>query len=73
LENQLGTSANTLKQRWNRIFETMVRVFPPDALPAEGDAEASIPPGSSTPRLPKRHHVLDYVRQNMHELRPFRR
>jgi hypothetical protein len=73
LENQLGTSANTLKQRWNRIFETMVRVFPPDALPAEGDPDASIPPGGSPPRLPKRHHVLDYVRQNMHELRPFRR
>jgi hypothetical protein len=73
LEAQLGTSANTLKQRWNRIFETMVRVFPPDAIVADGDAEASIPPGGLPPRLPKRHHVLDYVRQNMHELRPFKR
>jgi len=53
----------------------MVRVFPPDAIAAEGegDAEASIPPGGSPPRLPKRHHVLDYVRQNLQELRPFRR
>ena len=71
LEMQFGTSANTLKQRWHRIFENMTRVFPPDAVALDGDADASIPPPGS-PRLPKRHHVLDYVRQNPHELRPFR-
>jgi len=81
LEAVLGVSSNALKQRWARVYEQMTRVFPPDVLEAvaelhaESHAESRVDSGDgnggTASRPVKRHHVLDYLRQNMHELRPY--
>lgn len=79
LESILATSANTLKQRWHRIFERAAPMLGSADARAAGlaggsaDARAAnvAPPGARW--LPRRHHVLEYMRQNLHELRPYPR
>jgi DNA-binding CsgD family transcriptional regulator len=58
LSGLLGVSANALKQRWLGVFERFARNGPGRS---SGAAARSI----------RRLHVLDYLRQNLHELRPY--
>ena len=64
LAESLGLSEETVHARWRSIYERLSHVVPAARTAAPGDAGA--PRG-----VERRRAAIEYLRQNMHELRPF--
>jgi len=66
LAKRMNLSPETIKKRWQSLFDKIAEVRP-ELLPVEEDA------GEKHTRGPqKRHHILAYVRSHPQELRPYR-
>jgi DNA-binding CsgD family transcriptional regulator len=67
ISRSLDLSIWTIKKRWQRVYEKVDRVIP-DLLQPIGEGEA--PPLAASPSGQRRRHLLDYLRQAPHEIRP---
>lgn len=64
LAEVLGLSGETVHARWRSIYERLSHVIPTARTPAPRD--------SGAPRgVERRRAAIEFLRQNMHELRPF--
>ena len=66
IADKLGLSTETVRSNWRGIYHRLAAVLPvTDAPPRSGN--------SSIRGLEKRRIAVDYLRQNLHELRPVER
>jgi len=64
LAETLGLSPQTVHARWRSIYERLSHVLPPAKTPPPRDSTGS------TRGVERRRAAIEYLRQNMHELRP---
>jgi DNA-binding CsgD family transcriptional regulator len=66
IADKLGLSTETVRSNWRGIYHRLAAVLPViEAPPRSGNG--------SMRGLEKRRVAVDYLRQNLHELRPFER
>jgi DNA-binding CsgD family transcriptional regulator len=63
LAEALGLSPETVHTRWRSIYERLSHVMPAAPAPAARD-------GAATRGVERRRAAIEFLRQNMHELRP---